>query len=57
MVDSAKNSYNTSLSEIKKRVTPKTKAIQITHSAGEPVPDIKAIELCERKSDFTYRGL
>ena len=43
VVDSAKNSYNTSLSEIRKRVTPKTKAIQITHSAGEPVPDIKAI--------------
>ena len=36
VVDSAKNSYNTSLSEIRKRVTPKTKAIQITHSAGEP---------------------
>lgn len=43
VVDSKKSSYNISLGEIKKRITRKTKAIQITHSAGEPVSDIEEI--------------
>jgi len=37
LVDSAKDSYNTNLEEIKKRVTNKTSLLQITHAAGEPV--------------------
>ena len=42
LVDSAKNSYNTDLEQIVKRVTKKTKLLQITHAAGEPV-DIEPI--------------
>ena len=37
LVDSEKNSYNTNLEQILKRVTKKTKLIQLTHAAGEPV--------------------
>ena len=43
LVDSKKNSYNTSLEEIKKKITKKTKAAMITHAAGEPVEDILRI--------------
>mgnify|MGYP001274528034 CR=1 FL=1 len=43
LVDSSENSYNTDLDQIKKRITKKTKLIQITHSAGEPVSDIEKI--------------
>ena len=43
LVDSEKNSYNTSLKKIKERITKKTKLIQITHAGGEPVKDIAKI--------------
>lgn len=43
LVDSVKNSYNTNLDQIKRRLTKKTKLIQITHAAGEPVSDIESI--------------
>ena len=50
LVDSALGSYNTSLSEIKKRVTKKTKLIQLTHAAGEPVNDIYKISKFAKKN-------
>ncbi len=43
LVDSEKDSYNTNLVEIKKRITKNTKLIQITHVGGEPVKDIVSI--------------
>ena len=43
LVDSEKDSYNTNLIEIKKRITKNTKLIQITHVGGEPVKDIASI--------------
>ena len=43
LVDSEKDSYNTNLVEIKKRITKNTKLIQITHVGGEPVKDIISI--------------
>ena len=49
LVDSKPNSYNTSLSEIKKKLTKKTKLIQLTHVGGEPVSDIKSIADFARK--------
>ena len=42
LVDSKKNSYNTDLEQIKRRVTKNTRLIQLTHAAGEPV-DIRPI--------------
>ena len=57
LVDSAPGSYNTSLSEIKKRVTNKTKLIQLTHAAGEPVNDIHEISKFAKKKDQIIRGL
>ena len=41
LVDS-KNSYNTDLEQIKRRVTKNTRLIQLTHAAGESV-DIRPI--------------
>ena len=49
LVDSEKNSYNTSLDKIKKRITKKTKLIQLTHAGGEPVKDIKEIAAFAKK--------
>ena len=43
LVDSDKNSYNITLEQVKKRITSKTKLIQVTHAAGEPVRDIDKI--------------
>ena len=55
LVDSKPNSYNTSLSEIKKKkLTKKTKLIQLTHVGGEPVSDIKSIADFARKKKFYY---
>lgn len=42
--DSLPNSYNTSLAEIKKIVTPETKGMVLTHSAGDPIKDIQEIQ-------------
>ncbi len=42
LVDSKKNSYNTDLEQIKRRITKNTRLIQLTHAAGEPV-DIRPI--------------
>ena len=49
LVDSEKNSYNTSLEQIQKRITIKTRLIQLTHAAGEPVQDIKKIAKFAKK--------
>lgn len=50
LLDSSKNNYNTSLEEIKKRITKKTKLIQITHAAGIPVFDIVDIAKFAKKN-------
>ena len=41
--DTEKNSYNISLNQIKKKITKKTKAVFLVHSAGEVVRDIMKI--------------
>ena len=52
LVDSVKNSYNTNLEEIKKRITKKTKLIQLTHAAGESVTDIIKIAKYAKKNNI-----
>jgi dTDP-4-amino-4,6-dideoxygalactose transaminase len=49
LIDSKKLSYNTSLAEIKKRITKRTKLIQLTHAAGEPVSDVAKIATFAKK--------
>ncbi len=49
LVDSNKNSYNTSLNKIKERITKNTKLIQLTHAGGEPVKDVKEIAAYAKK--------
>ena len=49
LIDSEKNSYNTSLNKIKERITKKTRLIQLTHAGGEPIKDIKEISLYAKK--------
>ena len=43
LVDSAKNSYNVNLDQIKKKITKKTRAAILTHAAGEPIQEIDKI--------------
>ena len=43
LLDSKKMSYNIDLTKIKERITKKTKLIQLTHVAGQPIKDIKKI--------------
>lgn len=43
LADSAAGSYNTSLDEIRKKVTRETSAILLVHTGGEPVPEVEAI--------------
>lgn len=50
LVDSEKNSYNTSLEKIKSRITKKTRLIQLTHVGGEPVKDIEKIAKFAKKN-------
>lgn len=50
LVDSEKDSYNTSLKKIKERITKKTKLIQLTHVGGEPVEDVKEIASFAKKN-------
>lgn len=50
VADSSKNSYNTNLENIKKKITNKTKLIQLTHVGGEPVKDIKKIANFAKKN-------
>ena len=45
-------SYNVSLSKIKERITKKTKLIQLTHVAGQPVEDIKKIAKFAKKRNI-----
>ena len=52
LIDSKKFNYNTSLDEIKKRVTKKTKLIQLTHAAGEPVKDVRKIAIFAKKNNI-----
>lgn len=53
LVDSEKDSYNTSLNKIKERITKNTKLIQITHAGGEPVKDIKDIARYAKKKNIS----
>lgn len=48
--DTEKNSYNISLDQIKKKITKKTKAVFLVHSAGEVVRDIINI------TNFLYKS-
>ena len=48
--DAEKNSYNISLDQIKKKITKKTKAVFLVHSAGEVVRDIINI------TNFLYKS-
>ena len=57
LVDSNKNSYNTSLNKIKERITKNTKLIQLTHAGGEPVKDVKEIAAYAKKKNFPFRRL
>ena len=50
LVDSEKNSYNTSLRKIKEKITKKTKLIQLTHVGGEPVKDVAKIANFAKKN-------
>ena len=50
LVDSEKNSYNTSLAKIKSKITKKTRLIQLTHVGGEPVKDIEEITKFAKKN-------
>ena len=50
LVDSKKNSYNTDVEQVEKRITKKTKLIQITHAAGEPVNIEPIIKLAKSKN-------
>ena len=52
LVDSEKNSYNTSLAKIKERITKRTKLIQLTHVGGEPVRDIQDIARFAKKNNI-----
>ncbi len=53
LVDSAKNSYNVNLEEVKKKITSRTRAAILTHAAGEPIQDIKKIaEYLKKKKIF-----
>ena len=47
LIDSQKNSYNTNVDEVEKRLTKNTKLIQITHAAGEPVDIGPIIDLAK----------
>ena len=49
LVDSKKNSYNTDVEQVEKRLTKNTKLIQITHAAGEPVDIQPIIDLANSK--------
>ena len=49
LLDSERMSYNVSLEKIKERITKKTKLIQLTHVAGQPVKDIKKIAKFAKK--------
>ena len=53
LLDSKKMSYNVSLSKIKERITKKTKLIQLTHVAGQPIKDIKKSRSLQKKNFFT----
>jgi perosamine synthetase len=52
LIDSEKNSYNTSLKKIKERITKKTSLIQLTHAGGEPTRDIKEISKFAKKRNI-----
>lgn len=52
LVDSEPGSYNTSLKQIKKRITKNTKLIQLTHTGGEPVDDVLAISNYAKKNNI-----
>ena len=52
LIDSKPNSYNTDLNEIKKRITKKTRAMQITHAAGEPVSEMEEIIRFAKKNNI-----
>lgn len=52
LIDSEKNSYNTSLKKIKERITKKTSLIQLTHAGGEPIKDIKEISIFAKKRNI-----
>ncbi len=49
LVDSEKNSYNTSILQILKRINSKTKAIVLVHSAGYSIDMKKIIKLAKSK--------
>ena len=50
IADSSINSYNTNLENIKKKITKKTKLIQLTHVGGEPVKDVEEIARFAKKN-------
>ena len=47
-------SYNIDLTKIKERITKKTKLIQLTHVAGQPIKDIKKIAKFAKEKKFFY---
>jgi dTDP-4-amino-4,6-dideoxygalactose transaminase len=51
--DVNKQNYNIDLSEIKKVITPKTKAIIVVHLFGNPIEDIQEIvNFCKENNIF-----
>ena len=49
LMDSDEMSYNINLDSIKRRITRRTKLIQLTHAGGEPVADIEKIAKFAKK--------
>tara|TARA_B100000575_G_C23065816_1_gene613665 strand:+ start:111 stop:1319 length:1209 start_codon:yes stop_codon:yes gene_type:complete len=50
VADSSEDSYNTNLENILKKITKKTKLIQLTHVGGEPVKDVNKIASFAKKN-------